>query len=153
MNFRIDLSAGQDAVSRGTTYVDLALDLQRDDSGKEFAVLTDVDSIKNGIRNIFAWYPGQRILKPDFGNLLPRLVYENMNSMLIKKAQDLVRSMLRWETRINIDKVDVSWEDDSNTLYIAINYTIPSLGVSKTYKTTLSPTYMTTGNYQSQITE
>lgn len=38
----------------------------------------NVQAIKNSLKNIFTWIPGERILLPEFGSKLHMLLYEGI---------------------------------------------------------------------------
>ena len=40
--------------------------------------LVNVNAIKNSLHNIFSWTPGERILNPEFGSKLRKLLYEGI---------------------------------------------------------------------------
>jgi hypothetical protein len=42
------------------------------------ANLKDIEAIKNSLHNIFTWIPGERILNPEFGCNLRRLLYNGI---------------------------------------------------------------------------
>ena len=145
--FKIDLSRGTAVAQRGYIYSDLALDIYKADTEKDIAILKDVESIKNGIKNIFEWKKGERILLPDFGNDLESLVYEPINDLIIERAKNLIINMLRWEPRITIDNIDVKWPEDTNQIEVNLSYSIPSLKIKLNYQTQIGAQYIAQGEY------
>ena len=145
--FKIDLSRGTAVAQRGYIYSDLALDIHTADTEKDIAILKDVESIKNGIKNIFEWKKGERILLPDFGNDLESLVYEPINDLIIERTKNLIINMLRWEPRITIDNIDVKWPEDTNQIEVNLSYSIPSLKIKLNYQTQIGAQYIAQGEY------
>lgn len=41
----------------------------------------NVQAVRNSIRNIFTWIPGERILLPEFGSKLYTLLYEGITPL------------------------------------------------------------------------
>ena len=145
--FKIDLSRGTAVAQRGYIYSDLALDIHKADTEKDIAILKDVESIKNGIKNIFEWKKGERILLPDFGNDLESLVYEPINDLLIDRAKNLIINMLRWEPRITIEDIEIKWPEDTNQIEVNLSYSIPSLKIKLNYQTQIGAQYIAQGEY------
>jgi uncharacterized protein len=145
--FKIDLSRGTAVAQRGYIYSDLALDIHKADTEKDIAILKDVESIKNGIKNIFEWKKGERILLPDFGNDLESLVYEPINDLLIDRAKNLIINMLRWEPRITIEDIEIKWPEDTNQIEVNLSYSIPSLKITTNYQTRIGTQYIAQGEY------
>ena len=93
--------------------------------------LINVEAVKNSLRQIFTWIPGERIINPEFGSNLRRLLYEGLtdyNKELI--MAEIKHSVSVWEPRVQIESVvnagNVDY-DENNTVYLEIVYTIPSL--------------------------
>ena len=93
--------------------------------------LINVEAVKNSLRQIFTWIPGERIINPEFGSNLRRLLYEGLtdyNKELI--MAEIKHSVSVWEPRVEIESVvnagNVDY-DENNTVYLEIVHTIPSL--------------------------
>ena len=99
--------------------------------------LVNVNAIKNSIHNIFSWTPGERILNPEFGSKLRKLLYEGItdfNQELI--IAEIRNSVSQWEPRVRIDDiVKLTSTDDveNNTVYLRVIYSIPSLTTEQFY--------------------
>ena len=99
--------------------------------------LVNVNAIKNSLHNIFSWTPGERILNPEFGSNLRKLLYEGLtdfNQELI--IAEIRNSVSQWEPRVRIDDiVKLTSTDDveNNTVYLRIIYSIPSLTKEQFY--------------------
>lgn len=94
------------------TYADISMvaDLSSNISGYQTAYKVakkkDVDAVKGAVRNIFSWNPGERIIEPDFGNTIRRLLYEGItkynSEQIVNECKML---MTRWEPRAAIDRI------------------------------------------------
>ena len=99
--------------------------------------LVNVNAIKNSLHNIFSWTPGERILNPEFGSNLRKLLYEGLtdfNQELI--IAEIRNSVSQWEPRVRIDDiVKLTSTDDveNNTVYLRVIYSIPSLTKEQFY--------------------
>lgn len=95
------------------------------------AKLVNVDSVKNSLRNIFTWIPGERIINPQFGNRLRQFLYEGITEANTEQViAEIKKCVSEFEPRVSIVKiVNASTVDDTenNTVHLEIIYTIPSL--------------------------
>ena len=98
---------------------------------KRFEPITDIGAIYQSLRNIFNWKQGQRILNPDFGNIIYKFLYEPISGLLEENIKLEITRMLKYEPRINVIniKVDLSNVDqiDRNEIHVTIIYKIPRL--------------------------
>ena len=74
INFNVAF-AGQ-PISPGYKFKDIRLDLEKDESKRDFRDSLDIEAVKNSVINIFTWRPGERILLPEFGNNLYRFLHK-----------------------------------------------------------------------------
>lgn len=102
------------------------------------ANLKDIEAIKNSLHNIFTWIPGERILNPEFGCNLRRLLYNGITEFNKEQiAAEVRQSVSKWEPRVKIEKiVDVGTIDDTenNTVCLDIIFSIPELNNGQFYK-------------------
>ena len=88
----------------------------------------DYDAIKSGIRNIFDYYLGQRILYPNFGNRLYKLLYTPINNITAENIRETVKAMiLDWEPRIEIQDIKVIPDEDNNQYDVNLIYRVKVL--------------------------
>lgn len=102
------------------------------------ANLKDIEAIKNSLHNIFTWIPGERILNPEFGCNLRRLLYNGITEFNKEQiAAEVRQSVSKLEPRVKIEKiVDVGTVDDTenNTVCLDIIFSIPELNDGQLYK-------------------
>lgn len=93
--------------------------------------LINVDAIKNSLNNIFTWSQGERILIPEFGSRLRKLLYNGITDYNVENINAEIRQTIsKWEPRISIvDIINIQNESDyeDNTVHLEIIYTIPTL--------------------------
>lgn len=111
---------GGDFLGRGWAFpVGVGLD-------DEVAMVADADDIRQSIRLILETDPGERVMRPDFGAGLRRMVFEPINTATLTLVQHRVEeALVAREPRIDVQEVVVSAEDAaSGLLHIRIDYRI-----------------------------
>jgi Bacteriophage baseplate protein W len=79
--------------SRATASVDMASD--------------DAD-VRQALWNLFSTVPGERVMVPEYGCAIWRLVFRNVNTAFKTEAAAAIRqAVLYWEPRIDVDGVTV----------------------------------------------
>jgi uncharacterized protein len=70
--------------------------------------------------------PGERIMHPDFGCGINRLVFEPISNSLFTKIKDLVeQAILLYESRVKLNEVIVEFNPKiEGVIYISLDYTI-----------------------------
>lgn len=107
---------------------------------ENFEANYDVNAVKQGLKNIFTWRRGQRILDPLFGNVIYEFVDEPINEITLKNLRAAVLKMLAYEKRIEILSLELTPVEDQNSIYILLKYLIPKLNTADSYSTTVSIT-------------
>lgn len=68
-----------------------------------------VDSIKADLLQLLLTRPGERVMLPDFGTPLNRLIFDPNDAILRDAAKTMiVNSINKWEPRIIVDNINVS---------------------------------------------
>jgi phage baseplate assembly protein W len=93
--------------------------------------LYDKAAIANSITNLFKFIVGERILLPEYGNVLPRLIGINITDAQVVAAKETIEKMMGWEKRITLDSVVIEPHPDDYQLEVAIGYSIPTIKASK----------------------
>ncbi len=107
------------------------------DAAEEFAGLSlntrggvdmvqDNDSVRQAILLLLSTVPGERVMRPDYGCLLHRLVFSPNDDTTAGLAIYYVRSALeRWEPRIAILRLDAGRNpEDAERLDITLEYRV-----------------------------
>jgi len=87
----------------------------------------DVIAVREAIGNIFNWRQGQRILYPEFGNILYGYIYEGLTETTIQNMKKSITSMLGDEPRMNVINIDITANTENSEVTINMLYNIPSL--------------------------
>lgn len=141
-SLNISLGPKNEERKRGYTYRDFDIRLVQNIDNKDINTISDLKAIQNGLRNIFSWEQGQRILLPAFGNNLRKFLYEPLDTKLISDiGADLRTTIERWEPRILIEDVLVNTDpNDPHTLIVELSYYIPTLSEKRyVYEHSLNP--------------
>jgi len=86
---------------------------------------------------------GERFMTPNFGCDLDSMLFEPMNLSLEQRLDDEIRrSILLYETRINVEQIVFTKEEESGVIYINIEYTIRT---TNTRTNIVYPFYLTEG--------
>jgi len=103
----------------------LAFPLRTDATGG-IALVTQVREIEDAIRLILGTAPGERPMRPEFGCRIHEHIFGAADADTAGKLSQAVREALdRWEPRIELDGVEVSFDAaDRGVLYLDIGYRI-----------------------------
>lgn len=141
-NISLDFSAnevfrkGEDSF-RKYTYRDIGTQNIRsytDPETKQMKII-DIDTsnydeaaIKQSLRNLFNFRPGEEILQPEFGNELYRYLYQPVISFTTDKIVRTIKQMVeRWEPRVQIIDIPIEADEEQQCYYIQLKYLIPTL--------------------------
>lgn len=110
----------------------------------EMQMVSDADDIRQSIRLILETDPGERVMRPDFGAGLRRLLFEPITTNTLALVQHRVENALvAWEPRIDVIDVIVTTDDPSlGKLIIRIDY---SIRATNTFYNLVYPFYLLEG--------
>lgn len=92
-------------------------------SFSEVQIVSEIDAIKNSIKNILMTQIGSVPGRPNFGSNLHLIVFEQMDALTEKIAERYTKEALaKFEDRINILDVSVSKNEAFNRLTIDIRF-------------------------------
>lgn len=85
------------------------------------------EDIKQSIWIILATAPGERVMRPDFGCGIHRLVFSVNDAATVGSAVEHVRrALIRWEPRISVLSVNAETGGVGEVLYLNIHYRVRS---------------------------
>ena len=90
------------------------------------ALVSSAREIEEAIRLVLGTAYGERPMRPEFGCAIHDYVFAPVDGSTAGAiAYEVELSLERWEPRINVQEVDISFDDeDSSTIYILIRYVI-----------------------------
>lgn len=97
-------------------------------SNQNSMVETEKD-IKQSLMILLGTTPGERIMHPEFGCGINKLVYEPTSNSLFTKIKDLIeQAILLFESRIKLHDVIVEFNPKiEGVIYISLDYTIRAI--------------------------
>lgn len=100
-------------------------------------------SIQEAIWIILATAPGERVMRPDFGCGLHRLVFAvNEAATLGQVKQEVHDALVRWEPRIEVLSVDTEVRGRGEVLLINVHYRVRT---TNNYFNLVYPFYLAVG--------
>jgi len=89
-------------------------------------MVEDADAVHQSILMLLATSPGERVMRPDYGCLLRRVIFSPNDDTTAGLAIHYVRSALeRWEPRVDVLRVDARADaDDSGRLEVVLDYRV-----------------------------
>ncbi|HUJ10354.1 MAG TPA: GPW/gp25 family protein [Verrucomicrobiae bacterium] len=113
-------------------------------SAGEIATVSLEEDIRQSVRIILGTAPGERVMRPDFGAGLGKLVFEPINNTTISLAQHYVeQALVTWEPRIDTVTVAVTPDTPNGRLTIDIRYRVRT---TNTFYNLVYPFYLTEGD-------
>ena len=85
-------------------------------------VLTDIELAKRDLLNHFYTRKGERLGEPEFGSILPDLVFEPLDDFTTDLVEDDVRDIIRTDPRWILDDLDIQISNHSITCVVNITY-------------------------------
>ncbi|MFW1689419.1 GPW/gp25 family protein [Acinetobacter ursingii] len=71
--------------------------------------ISEIESIEQSIQDIVTTPLGSRVMRRDYGSMVPDLIDQPMNDVLILKMYSAIYTpVARWEPRINIESINIS---------------------------------------------
>ncbi|MCX2954575.1 GPW/gp25 family protein [Lentzea sp. NEAU-D7] len=88
------------------------------------ALVRRSQELEQAMRLILSTYPGERPMRPEFGSRIRDYVFRGAGGDMTSELINEVRvALLRWEPRVDVERVDVTVEPtDRSLLYIDIIY-------------------------------
>lgn len=89
-------------------------------------VLEDKELAKRDLLNHFYTRRGERLGEPEFGSILPELVFEQFDQLVIDAADEDVRTIIGLDPRWQLIDYQIEAENHSLTITVQIRY-VPDL--------------------------
>jgi len=85
-------------------------------------VLEDVQLAKRDLLNHFYTRKGERIHEPEFGSILPDLVFEPLVPEVVDQVEDDVRTIVRTDPRWTLKDLNIEIGEHSITCHLDLVY-------------------------------
>ena len=110
-------------VSQG--FKDLSMTFQRNPLTDDLIALKNETAISRSIRNIVFTVPGERFFDNDFGSNISRSLFENLDNISANTIrEEITQSILNYEPRVELARVNVRPNFDNNEFNVTIIYEI-----------------------------
>ena len=108
----------------------IILPVRRGETGYFEQAFSSFEQAKANLRNLLLTKQGERIMQPDFGTGLEKLLFEPMDNAgeFEEKLQDIITNSVNfWLPYINIEEIEVEMTDemkDRNTAKMKIQFSV-----------------------------
>lgn len=103
-------------------YADFDMSFKRHPITGDIGTKTDLEAVKQSIRNLIKCAPYDRKFHPEIGTRIKGMLFREVTSMSIRMIKTLIsESLENYEPRIMVDRVDVTTSHDM-TQYNVIVY-------------------------------
>ena len=122
-------------VSRRKQYTDLDLSLIPHPNKKDIIPLSDVDAVRNAVKNLVLTSPYERPFNPDLGSRIKSLLFENADPNTEFLLRTYIAEVINnYEPRVNQVYVAVDDDTDNNAYYITISFNVISINTTTDIK-------------------
>jgi phage baseplate assembly protein W len=99
-------------------------------------MVEDEDAVHQSILMLLATSPGERVMRPEYGCLLRRVIFSPNDDTTAGLAIHYVRSALeRWEPRVDVLRVDARVDaDDPGRLEVVLDYRVKTTQAVQTLR-------------------
>lgn len=112
-------------------------------------MVSELDDIVESIRLILSTYPGERIMQPQFGCYLKRLVFEKIDTNLMMRINETIGdALLHFEPRVKFINAEALHTNElDGVVTLRINF---SIIITNTRHNIVYPFYFTEGTNVSE---
>jgi phage baseplate assembly protein W len=116
----------------------------RVDPGGEIAMASLEEDVRQAIKIIVGTALGERVMRPEFGSGLKRLVFEPVSTTTMSLVRHQVeQALIDWEPRIDLEDVRVTTDPElRNLLLIEVHYRVRA---TNTFYNLVYPFYLIEG--------
>ena len=116
-------------VSKG--FKDISLSFKRNPLTDDIITISNETAIARSIRNIVYTQYGEKFFNPRFGSDIQNALFENLDEITSSVIRDKIRaSIINYEPRARLIRVDVSPNYDGNEFNVAIVFEIIGIDIN-----------------------
>lgn len=94
-------------------------------STKTISMSEGLQDIKQSLEIILSTRVGERMMHPNFGCSLERMLFENIDLTIQRNIKDIIETaILKYETRIKLEEIHFHPDQLNGCIYIDINFII-----------------------------
>jgi phage baseplate assembly protein W len=115
-------------VSKRRSFSDLDLSLELNPNFNDIVPLTDIDAVKNSVKNLILTNFFERPFRPWIGSNLSALLFEPADSFTIISIREEIKKVLRkYEPRVDDVTVEVKDQSDRNSYTVTVGFRVISV--------------------------
>jgi phage baseplate assembly protein W len=115
-------------VSKRRSFSDLDLSLELNPNFNDIVPLTDIDAVKNSVKNLILTNFFERPFRPWIGSNLSALLFEPADSFTIISIREEIKKVLRkYEPRVDDVTVEVKDQSDRNSYTVTLGFRVISV--------------------------
>lgn len=119
-------------------YKDLDLSFQKHPQRGDVLKKTDINSIRQSLKNLLFTMPKERPFQPYLGTDLYRLLFEPLDPIkVIALEQTIEKTIQNYEPRVELQMIQIAPSFDDNAVDIGIYFKVKSTGTPGSFTTTL----------------
>ena len=112
-------------ITNNRVYSDLDLKFNQHPVYKDIVPLSDVDAVKQSVRNILFTNKGERLFQPSIGSGVFDLLFEHADPLTFQAVRDNIKDILTTlEPRVNQIQVQIEDNIDRNEIAVTVNFNI-----------------------------
>jgi phage baseplate assembly protein W len=112
------------------SFKDISLSFRRHPITNDLIVLKNENAIKNSVINLVKTYVGERYFNPNLGTPISRALFEvQTQEFAIQVENEITQTLVNYEPRIFLRKVEVNFPIDDNELSVRILYDVVGLAI------------------------
>ena len=94
--------------------------------------------IRASIQRILGTARGERVMQPEFGANLKKMLFEPLDNMLIEDIKEQITDIVETqEPRVTVDGIDFQFDYENHTIYIAITFKYVRSGYEDSFNFTI----------------
>lgn len=121
-------SSRSQVVSKRRSYSDLDLSLELNPNFNDIVPLTDIDAVRNSVKNLVLTNFFERPFQPWIGSNVSALLFEPADVFTIVAIREEIKKVLKkYEPRVDNVTVEVKDESDRNSYYVTLGFRVISV--------------------------
>lgn len=104
--------------------IGLGYPIKRSKDGYFNKTFTSIEELRTNIINVLSTRRGERIMKPDFGSDLYKIIFEQNSQRTERLVEDEVERVIeRWVPQVNLTNISINQVKNGNVLLLDVNFT------------------------------
>ena len=105
------------------TAIGVTLPIKRAQTGYFNQSFSVIEQARSNLTNLILTEKGERLMQPEFGCNLHKVLFEPSNVNVVSRVQEVIdNAVAEWLPYIGLKDVQVLRDDDTNTLYVKVEF-------------------------------